>query len=120
MVPRQGVKRVRADTFGYLQRSFPGIASWQDQDEARGAGWCAVHGSLHEKETGVFSGTIGIERKKTKKYGVNFVCRPIADAAKYTRSVPKEYIAKNGHDVTQAFVDYAKPIVGELPECEVF
>ena len=117
---KAGVKRVRADTFGYLQRSFPGVASWQDQWEAKGAGWCAVIGSLLAKQKGIFSGTIGIERKKTKKYGVNFVYRPIAEAAKYTRSVPKEYIAKNGHDVTQAFVDYAKPIVGELPECEVF
>ena len=117
---KAGVKRVRADTFGYLQRSFPGVASWQDQWEAKGAGWCAVLGSLHAKNTGVFSGTIGIERKKTKKYGVNFVYRPISDAAKYTRSVPKAFIAKNGHDVTQAFVDYAKPIVGDLPRCEIF
>ena len=117
---KAGVMRVRADTFGYLQRSFPGVASWQDQWEAKGAGWCAVIGSLLAKQKGIFSGTIGIERKKTKKYGVNFVYRPIADAAKYTRSVPKEYIAKNGHDVTQAFIDYAKPIVGELPKCEIF
>ena len=116
---KAGVKRVRADTFGYLQRSFPGVASRQDQWEAKGAGWCAVIGSLLAKQKGIFSGTIGIERKKTKKYGVNFFYRPIADAAKYTRSVPKEYIAKNGHDVTQAFIDYAKPIVGELPKCEI-
>ena len=116
---KAGVKRVRADTFGYLQRSFPGVASWQDQWEAKGAGWCAVIGSLLAKAQGIFSGTIGIERKKTKKYGVNFVYRPIADAAKFTRSVPKEYIAKNGHDVTSAFIDYAKPIVGELPACEI-
>ena len=40
--------------------------------------------------------------------------------AKYTRSLPKEYIAKNGHDVTQAFIDYAKPIVGDLPKCAIF
>ena len=117
---KAGVKRVRADTFGYLQRSFPGVASWQDQWEAKGAGWCAVLGSLLAKQKGIFSGTIGIERKKTKKYGVNFVYRPIADAAKFTRSVPKEFIAKSGHDVTQAFVDYARPIVGELPACEIF
>ena len=45
---------------------------------------------------------------------------PIQNAAKFTRSVPKEYIARNGHDVTPAFVEYARPIVGELPKCEVF
>ena len=117
---KAGVKRVRADTFGYLQRSFPGIASRQDRNEARGAGLSAVIGSLLEKKAGVFCGTIGIERRKTKRYGVNFVYRPIADAAKFTRSVPKEYIAKNGHDVTPAFIEYARPIVGDLPKCEIF
>ena len=30
-----------------------------------------------------------------------------------------EFIAKNGHDVTQAFLDYARPLVGELPPCEI-
>ena len=117
---KAGVKRVRADTFGYLQRSFPGIASRQDRNEARGAGLSAVICSLLEKKAGVFCGTIGIERRKTKRYGVNFVYRPIADAAKFTRSVPKEYIAENGHDVTPAFIEYARPIVGDLPKCEIF
>ena len=65
-------------------------------------------------------GTIAIVRENGKKYKVAFAPVPIANAAKYTRSVPKEYIAKNGHDVTQAFIDYAKPIVGELPACEIF
>ena len=65
-------------------------------------------------------GTIGIIRGKGKKYEVAFLPRPITDAAKFTRSVPKEYISKNGHDVTPAFLDYAAPIVGDLPPCEIF
>ena len=118
---KAGIKRVRADTFGYLQRSFPGVASAVDQEEAFGAGYMAVRGALYaDAEFGVKTGTIGIERKKGKKYGVDFVARPIADAAKFTRSVPKEFIAKNGHDVTPAFLAYAKPLVGELPKCEIF
>ena len=113
---KAGVKRVRADTFGYLQRSFPGIASAVDSEEAFGAGFVAVNAATRLGEK---SGTIGIQRKKGRKYGVDFVWMPIQNAAKYTRSVPKEYIAKNGHDVTGAFLDYARPIVGELPKCEV-
>ena len=65
-------------------------------------------------------GTIGIVRKPSKKYAIDCVPMPIANAAKYTRSVPKEYIAKNGHDVTPAFIAYAKPIVGDLPKCAIF
>ena len=118
---KAGIGRVRADTFGYLQRSFPGIASTVDQEEAYGAGYTAVLGSLElfAKE-GVLTGTIGIVRKRGKKYGVDFRWMPITSAAKFTRSVPKEYIAKNGHDVTEAFLAYARPLVGELPKCEIF
>ena len=114
---KAGVKRVRADTFGYLQRSFPGIASETDREEAFRAGACAVVAALEGPLT---KGTIGIQRCPTKKYAVEYVAMPVTNAAKYTRSVPKEYIAKNGHDVTPAFVEYAKPLVGDLPPCEIF
>ena len=113
---KAGVKRVRADTFGYLQRSFPGIASKVDQAEARAAGAVAVKAALKGE---LSKGTVAIVREEAKKYKVAFAPVPIANAAKYTRSVPKEYIAKNGHDVTEAFLEYARPIVGELPPCEV-
>ena len=111
------VTRVRADTFGYLQRSFPGVASKVDQEEAFLAGQAAVRAALKGK---LSKGTIAIVRENGKKYKVAFAPVPIANAAKYTRSVPKEYIARNGHDVTPAFIAYAKPIVGELPKCEIF
>ena len=110
------IKRVRADTFGYLQRSFPGIASDTDRQEALGAGVAAVVNALCGE---ISKGTIAIVRKPTKKYKVDFVARPIAEAAKYTRAVPDEFIAKNGHDVTPAFLAYAKPIVGDLPHSEL-
>ncbi len=111
------IKRVRADTFGYLQRSFPGIASKVDQSEARAAGAVAVKAALKGELT---KGTIAIVREKGKKYKIAFAPVPVQNAAKYTRSVPKTYIAKNGHDVTPAFMDYVRPIVGELPHCEIF
>ena len=110
------IKRVRADTFGYLQRSFPGIASKVDQDEAFSAGAAAVKAALKGELT---KGTIAIVRENTKKYRVAFAPVSIQNAAKYTRSVPTEYIAKSGNDVTDAFLDYARPIVGELPHCEI-
>ena len=111
------IKRVRADTFGYLQRSFPGVASTVDGEEAFAAGEAAVKAALKGE---IAKGTIGIVRRESRRYEVAFVPRPISDAAKYTRSVPKEFIARNGHDVTAAFIEYARPLVGELPVCEVF
>ena len=114
---KSDIKRVRADTFGYLQRSFPGIASATDQAEAFAAGQCAVKAALKGELT---KGTIAILRAKGKKYQAAFAPQPIANAAKFTRSVPKEYIAKNGHDVTPAFIEYARPLVGELPKTAIF
>ena len=117
------VKRVRADTFGYLQRSFPGVASEIDVDEAGMAGYAAVQAALLASKAveGVpVKGTIGIGRAKGKTYKPEFFALPAQAAAKYTRSVPDRFIAKNGHDVTKAFLDYARPLVGELPHCEIF
>ena len=77
---------------------------------------CAVAAAL---KGDLSKGTVAILRAKGRRYEAAFVPRPIAEAAKYTRSVPKEFIAKNGHDVTRAFIEYARPLVGELPETAV-
>ena len=110
------VKRVRADTFGYLQRSFPGVASAVDRREAFAAGQSAVKAALKGE---LSKGTIAILRAKGRAYKVAFAPVPIAEAAKFTRSVPKSFIAKNGHDVTAKFIEYARPVVGDLPPCEI-
>ena len=119
---RAGIKRVRADTFGYLQRSFPGMQSKSDIDEAMRVGAAAVISALRAADGDAefpTKGTIGIVRRPGKRYDIRYEAMPAEAAAKYTRSVPKAYIAKNGHDVTPAFIEYARPIVGELPHCEV-
>ena len=120
---KAAVKRVRADTFGYLQRSFPGVASEVDVEEAGMAGYAAVQAALLAAkgiEDVPVKGTIGIGRAKGKTYKPEFTALPAQAAAKFTRSVPDKYIAKNGHDVTKAFIEYVKPLVGDLPHCEIF
>jgi 6-phosphofructokinase 1 len=118
MVKEQaGVKRVRADTFGYLQRSFPGIASASDAMEARLVGVAAVQAAVCDE---VSSGSIAIKRKATKTYGVTFEVVPLRSVAKETRHMPDAFINKAGNHVTQAFIDYARPLVGKLPACARF
>ncbi|MBU0676546.1 MAG: 6-phosphofructokinase [Verrucomicrobia bacterium] len=106
------IKRVRADTFGYLQRSFPAIASENDAKEARAVGTLAVRYSVKKHK----SGSVAIRRKPGRKYQVFFKRVPLKNVAKETRHMPKEYINKAGNDVTKAFIDYAAPIVGKLPK----
>src|SRR3984893_13948543 len=58
-----GIKRVRGDTFGYLQRSFAGCASDVDRREGRGVGgfgvkqaiWGTGDGSVAIRRTGGYS-----------------------------------------------------------------
>ena len=110
---RLGVKRVRADTFGYIQRSFPGIASDADSMEAFAAGAAAV---LEAVSGALDSASIAIIRAKGKKYAISCKPVPLSKVAKHTRAMPPSYINKSGNNVTQAFLDYAAPLVGPLPE----
>ncbi len=109
---RTGIRRVRADTFGYLQRSFPGVASELDAAEARTVGTTAVVLALCGGER---SGSVAIVRKPGPGYEVEFKRVPLSTVAGKARSMPAAFIARNGHDVTPAFLDYARPLVGELP-----
>lgn len=107
-----GIARVRADTFGYLQRSFPGVVSPVDAAEAREVGIRGVQFAVKE----FANGSVAIQRKKTKHYSVSFERVTLKSVAKETRHMPSAYINKNGNGVTQAFLDYVTPIVGPLPE----
>ena len=106
------IKRVRADTFGYLQRSFPGIASESDSREARAVGEKAVEAALSGKWQ---SGSVAIRRAPGDAYSVSYEVVPLQAVAKNTRSMPDAFISPDGNDVTQAFIDYARPLVGDLP-----
>ena len=107
------ISRVRADTFGYLQRSFPGIVSAVDAKEARTVGGLAVK---HAVAGQYMSGSVAIRRKPGKKYQVYFELVPLQSVAKETRHMPAEFINDEGNNVTKAFIDYAAPIVGPLPK----
>ena len=107
------ISRVRADTFGYLQRSFAGVVSANDAKEARLAGASAVKFATGGKFA---NGSTAIKRKPGKKYQVWIERTELKNVAKETRHMPDEFINDAGNDVTPAFIAYAKPIVGDLPK----
>lgn len=112
---RIGVSRVRADTFGYLQRSFPGIASRTDKLEAREVGAQAVRFAV----AGVHgSGSVAIAREPGATYKVSYKRVALSAVAKDTRHMPSKFITKAGSDVTSAFLEYARPLVGDLPKVQ--
>jgi 6-phosphofructokinase 1 len=109
-----GIKRVRADTFGYLQRSFAGLQSPTDVDEARRCGRQAVLYSMTEDNGSVAMRRLG----NGEKYAVELFRTNLSDVAEHTKSVPDEFINAEGNGMTKAFVEYAGPLAGALPKTE--
>ncbi|MDP3514304.1 MAG: 6-phosphofructokinase [Sulfuritalea sp.] len=101
-----GIKRVRGDTFGYLQRSFMGCVSDVDQREAREVGEKAVQYAMW----GDRDGSVAI--KRTGFYSVDYQLVPLESVAGKTRVMEDEFIAANGTDVTDAFRLYLRPLLG--------
>lgn len=101
-----GIKRVRGDTFGYLQRSFIGCVSDVDQREAREVGEKAVQFAMW----GDRDGSVAI--KRTGFYSVDYELLPLEAVAGKTRTMDDEFISESGTDVTDAFRMYLRPLLG--------
>ncbi|HUG23061.1 6-phosphofructokinase [Piscinibacter sp.] len=105
------IKRVRGDTFGYLQRSFLGCVSDVDQHEAREAGEKAVQFAMW----GERDGSVAI--KRCGDYAVRYELIALDAVAGKTRVMEDELIAASGSDVTDAFRRYLQPLLGTgMPE----
>lgn len=102
-----GYKRVRGDTFGYLQRSFVGCVSDVDQREAREVGEKAVQYAMWGQQ----DGSVTIQR--TGFYSVDYKLMPLESVAGKTRVMEDAFIAENGTDVTDAFRLYLRPLLGK-------
>lgn len=105
------ISRVRSDTFGYLQRSFLGCVSDVDQREAREVGEKAAQFAIWDNVDG------SIVIKRIGDYAVDYQLVPLEMIAAKTKHMPMEFINEEKNGVTQAFVNYVRPLVGsDLPE----
>ena len=106
-----GLKRVRGDTFGYLQRSFIGCVSDVDAREAREVGEKAVQYAMW----GQHDGSVTI--KRTGYYSADYELAPLTEVAGKTRVMDDAFIADNGTDITDAFRLYLRPLLGsDMPD----
>ncbi|MGB8275243.1 MAG: 6-phosphofructokinase [Alphaproteobacteria bacterium] len=101
-----GIKRVRGDTFGYLQRSFLGCVSDVDQREARTVGREAVR---FANELGR-DGSVAITR--TGDYAISIGLEELSAVGGKARVMPDDFIAPSASDVTAAFHAYLRPLLG--------
>jgi 6-phosphofructokinase 1 len=100
------ISRVRADTYGYLQRCYMGVVSDVDQNEAREVGERAAQYALwHDAD-----GSVTIHR--TGNYSVDYQLSALSEIAARTKTMPDEFISAEANDVTEAFYAYARPLLG--------
>jgi 6-phosphofructokinase 1 len=101
--------RARGDTLGYIQRSFPD-ESPVDLEETLGLGKFAAEQAL----AGETEGSCAIVRASEQPYRAGYRLVPLKKVAGKTRRMPDHFIHAAANDVTPAFLDYGRPLVGEL------
>ncbi len=81
--------------------------------EAYGCGQQAVRLAL-KGQSGVM---VTLERasKGKQKYKAAFGTIPLAEVANHERPMPDEYLSDDGLDITPEFLNYLRPLLGELP-----
>lgn len=103
---RLGIKRVRVDTFGYLQRSFIESVSDIDKHEAREIGEKAVqYAVIHDK-----NGSVAI--KRIGDYDIEYNIEALELIAGKTKTMPESFINEDCNYVTEEFIKYGRPLIG--------
>lgn len=102
-----GIKRVRSDTYGYLQRSFIGCRSDRDAHEAREVGEKAVQFAMWDNVDGSV-----VIRRPVLNYSVDYDLVPLSKVAGKTRHMPDNFINETGNGVTEDFMNYCRPLLG--------
>ena len=108
--------RVRADTFGYLQRSFLADVSEVDAEEAERVGQHAVIASKDND-----SGSVILKRQLSETYYCEVDTVELNKVAKNTKNMPNEFLDNKKPYVTNDFFEYAMPLTGGIePKTQIF
>jgi ATP-dependent phosphofructokinase / diphosphate-dependent phosphofructokinase len=99
----------RGNTPGTDQRHAIVYASSVDLEEAYKVGWKALE--LAAAGEGGFMATI--LRDPGRIYGVRYDKVPLENVANSERTFNKNWITNNGRDVSDDFIRYARPLLGE-------
>jgi 6-phosphofructokinase 1 len=100
------ISRVRSDTYGYLQRSFPTVISDVDAHEAREVGEKAAHYGIW------YNLDCSITIQRTGYYSVDYKPRALEDIAGKTKHMPDNFFNSEGNNITDDFLFYCRPLIG--------
>jgi len=99
----------RHDKPGYLQRSFTALVSPVDREEAYEVGCAAVRAAV----AGETDKMVTLVRRAGPEYAISMGLAPLAEVANAEHLLSPEYLNKEGNGMTQAFLDYARPLIGD-------
>jgi 6-phosphofructokinase len=100
--------RPRFDKPGTIQRTAMAYASSTDLEEADLTGRMAVRYALQ----GESDCMVTLVREPGDSYRCSTGLVPLAKVAKAVKTLPDEYINLEGNFVTEAFLEYARPLIG--------
>lgn len=100
--------RVRIDRPGTIARTLSATVSTVDRREAEQVGRAAVRLALR----GEGEVMVTLVRQADEPYRCTTATAPLPFIANGERLLPDDFIAASGHDVTAAFLDYARPLIG--------
>ncbi|MFH0985569.1 MAG: diphosphate--fructose-6-phosphate 1-phosphotransferase [Candidatus Omnitrophota bacterium] len=103
--------RARFDKPGTIQRMSMAYISKTDQKEAYQAGVQAVKWAVR----GMTRVMVGFDRKQGEKYGIIYKPVSLEKIPSRERDLPEEFFDKKKGMITQAFVEYALPLLGSKP-----
>jgi len=100
--------RPRYDKPGYLQRSFAELMSPVDREEAYMVGRAAVRAAVN----GESAKMVTLVRQPGPEYVSETGLAPLDKVANAVHLLPKEFVNEAHNGVTDAFLDYARPLIG--------
>ena len=59
---------------------------------------------------------VSIKRISSSPYRVEFSTADLSEVAVRAREMPNDYINERGNGVTEKFLDYARPLLGPVPD----
>jgi 6-phosphofructokinase 1 len=102
--------KVRLDKPNYLQRSLLACASAVDLEEAYRVGRQAVKGAV----SGCQEGMITLVRDPGPEYHCSLGVVSLGEVANREKMLPAEFMNADGNYPSEAFLAYARPLVGAL------
>lgn len=107
VIKNLGIK-ARSEKPGICGRASIAFQSDVDRQEAILAGREAVRAAL----AGHTGKMVGFRRLEGSRYAVETVLIPVEQVMLTERTLPDHFIAPGGNDVTQAFIDWCRPLIG--------